>query len=72
MSVLRLNRTAFKAQSFAEAADHAPYYKKLSWQERLVVAGYLNAIAYNFDPERPPVMNRLVFSTRSLKNGKFI
>jgi len=48
MSTFRLDRSAFKAQTAGEAADHVSYYAKLSWQERLAVASYLNSIAYNY------------------------
>jgi len=35
MDRFKLDRTAFKAQTQQEAANHAAIYKKLSWQERL-------------------------------------
>ena len=41
MSSYRLDRTAFKAQTATEAADHATYYRHLTWQERLRIANYL-------------------------------
>ena len=58
----RLNRTAFKAQTFKEAeASHAAYYKTLTWQERLRIAMYLNSIAFNFPVDNPPRMDKTVF-----------
>ncbi|GAB3419230.1 hypothetical protein [Niabella aquatica] len=69
MSIKRLDKTAFKAHSLADAANHARYYKHLSWQERLKIAGYLNSVAYQFNPEYPPVMDRYTFRARALKNG---
>jgi hypothetical protein len=65
MSSYRLDRTAFKAQTAAEASNHALYYKKLTWQERLRIANYLNSIAYNFPENEPPRMDRNIFSARS-------
>lgn len=47
MAVYKLDRTMFKAQTAEEAANHAGYYKHLSWQERLDIAAYLNSIAFN-------------------------
>ena len=67
MSSYRLNRTAFKAQTATEASNHASYYKKLSWQERLRVANYLNSIAYNYPENTPPPLDRTVFKVRSRK-----
>jgi hypothetical protein len=57
----RLDRSIFKAQSAEKAADHASYYKKLSWQERLRVALYLNSIAYNYPENTPPRLDKTKF-----------
>ncbi|MFM2358368.1 MAG: hypothetical protein RLY16_361 [Bacteroidota bacterium] len=67
MNSFKLDRTAFKAQTVAEAANHSSYYKKKTWQERLAVTFYLNSIAYKFDTNEPPKMNRNLFSTKSLR-----
>lgn len=64
MSSYRLDRTAFKAQTATEAADHAAYYHSLTWQERLRIANYLNSIAYNYPENEPPKMDKTVFSMR--------
>lgn len=66
MDQFKLDRTAFKAQTLEEASNHAVYYKKLTWQERLKVTAYLNSVAYNFDMSNPPRMDRTKFSTKSL------
>ena len=65
MSEYRLDRTAFKAQTAAEAADHKQYYKDLTWQERIRIAHYLNSIAYNFPIDNPPRLDRTKFKARS-------
>jgi hypothetical protein len=67
MSSYKLDRTAFKAQTAAEAADHAAYYRNLTWQERLRIANYLNSIAYNYPENEPPKMDKTVFSMRGRK-----
>lgn len=61
MSTFRLDRSAFKAHTAEEAAKHAAYYAKLSWQERLAVAAYLNSIAYNYPLHNPPKLDRTKF-----------
>lgn len=68
MSSFKLDRTAFKGQTLYEAANHAEHYKKLTWQDRLKVAAYLNSVAYNFDINNPPRLDRTKFSTKSLKS----
>jgi len=67
MSNYRLDKTAFKAQTAHEAADHAAFYKKLSWQERLRIANYLNSVAYNYPENEPPRVDRTVFKARARK-----
>ena len=68
MDSFKLDRTAFKAQSLKEAANHATAYKNLSWQDRLKIAAYLNSVAYNFDVNNPPKMDRTVFSAKSISD----
>ncbi len=67
MDFKRLDRTAFKAQTAAEASDHARYYKKLTWQERLRIANYLNSVAYNYPENNPPKLDRTAFKVRARK-----
>ncbi len=65
MCAYRLNRNAFKAQTAEQAsASHANFYKKLTWQERLRIANYLNSIAFNFPEDNPPRLDRTKFSAR--------
>jgi hypothetical protein len=61
----KLDRTVFRAQTLAEASDHKKYYQNLTWQERLAVTMYLNSIAFNFDLNKPPRMDRNAFSVKS-------
>jgi len=65
MASFKLNRLAHKAQTATEAANHAGYYKQLTWQERLSVAGYLTSIAYNFNEANPPKMNKAAFKVKA-------
>ena len=61
----KLDRNSFKASTVEEAADHATYYKKLSWQERLRVTMYLNKIAYKLVGEQELKMDKTVFKARA-------
>jgi len=65
MNSFKLDRRAFKGQTLQEAADHTEHYKKLSWQERLKVSYYLNSVAYNFDINNPPRIDKTKFSVKS-------
>jgi len=68
MSPYPLNRTAFKAHTAEEASKQdAGYYKKISWQERLRIANYLNSVAYNYPENDPPKLDRTAFKIRSRK-----
>jgi hypothetical protein len=69
MSEYRLDKNAFKAQSLKEAADHVSIYNKMTWQERLKVAAYLNSVAYNYDVNNPPRLDRTKFSTKSIRRN---
>ncbi len=68
MSDFRLDRTAFRAQSVTEAADHSEYYKQKSWQERLRIAAYLNSVAFNYPMDNPPRMDKTKFKACSSKS----
>jgi len=67
MSSYRLDRTAFKAQTAEEANGKPGYYKTLTWQERLIVANYLNSIKYNYPENEPPKIDRTVFRAWSME-----
>jgi len=64
MSSYRLDRSAFKAQTAEEAANHGAYYRSLPWQERLRIANYLNSVAYNYPENEPPRLDRTAFKIR--------
>ena len=67
MASYKLDRTAFKAQTAEEAADHSHYYKSLTWQERLRIANYLNSIAFDYPENDPPKIDKTMFSARGRK-----
>jgi len=54
----QFDRNAFKIMSFEEADDYMRNYKKYTWQERLSISLYLTGIAYDFDINNPPRLDR--------------
>ncbi len=60
----KLDRTVFKIQTAEEASSHATYWKKQSAEERLKAAMYLNSVAFNFDINNPPRMDKTLYSER--------
>lgn len=65
MSAFQLNRNAFKAHTANEASDHSAYYKGMHWKDRLLIAAYLNSIAFNYPQEHPPKMDKTKFMAKS-------
>ena len=57
----RLDRTAFKHQTLKEASHNLEFWQKKSYEERLEAANYLNSVAYNFDINNPPGMDKTYF-----------
>ena len=58
----RMDRTAFKAMTAAEADDHVTYWKDKSPRERLEAACYLINQAYGTTPQTK--LDRTIFSKR--------
>ena len=61
----RLDRTAFHAGTHAQAEAYHRQQEPATLVERLRVAMYLNSVAFNFDVNNPPRMDRTVFSCRA-------
>lgn len=57
----RMDKTAFKVQTFEEADDAMRDYSGYSMQERLRIYWYLTSIAFKFDLDNPPRMDKTVF-----------
>ncbi len=65
---MKLDRTAFWAGKFEENERRIKAeVQNQSVKERLIAAYYLNSVAYNFDVNNHPKMDRSIFSIR--KNG---
>jgi len=62
MSLSASENTTFDTRVAVEAAAKEPgYYKKLTWQQRMLVANYLNSIKYNYPENNPPRLDRTFF-----------
>ena len=57
----RLDKTVFQAMTVEEADDYQRNYRKYNWKERLKISFYLTSIAYKFDINNPPKMDKTVF-----------
>jgi hypothetical protein len=67
--MFKLDRTVGKGQTHEEASKiQKDYWKSKTVEERLAAVMYLNSIAYNFDINNPPKMDRTTFSSRKHKN----
>lgn len=62
------DKTAFRHQSLAKASHNLDFWKKQSLEKRLQAANYLTSVAYNFDINEPPRMDRSYFEIRIRKN----
>ena len=63
----RMDKTAFKVKTFEEADDVMRDYSSYSMQERLRIYWYLTSIAYKFDLDNPPRMDKTVFRIKKRK-----
>lgn len=60
----RLDRTAFQARNASEQVNYGKEHQKLTWQERLRIHQYLNSIAYGYDLDNPPRMDKTYFQIK--------
>lgn len=67
MNKEKFDRTAFKRQTLKEASNNLEFWKKQSYAKRLESANYLNSVAYNFDINNPPKMDKPFFKIRKRK-----
>jgi hypothetical protein len=57
----RMDKTAFKLQTVEEADDAMRDYTNHTPKQRLEIAYYLTSIAYKFDMDNPPRMDKTAF-----------
>lgn len=67
MKDFKLDRTAFKAQTFAEADAKNVFNKDVSYSERLRQAYFLISQAYGFSMANQPKLDREYFECRKLE-----
>jgi hypothetical protein len=60
----RLDKNYFWEGKLEDKPSDAAYYGTLTMEQRLKIAFYLNSVAYNFDINNPPKMNKSVFTIR--------
>ncbi len=60
----KLDRTAFGARNASEQINYGKEHQKLTWQERLRIHNYLNSIAYGYDLDNPPRMDKTIFQIK--------
>jgi hypothetical protein len=60
----KLDRTAFQARNASEQVNYGKEHQKLTWQERLRIHQYLNSIAYGYDLDNPPRMDKTFFQIK--------
>ena len=63
-SQFKLDRTAFHAGIHEETEKYYAKNQPKTATERLIAANYLNSVAFQFDLNNPPKMDRNVFSMR--------
>ena len=63
-SQFKLDRTAFHAGTHEETEKYYAKNQPKTSIERLQAANYLNSVAFQFDLNNPPKMDKNVFSMR--------
>jgi hypothetical protein len=61
---MKLDRTAFKMGNHQSSGDNKVFWASQSINERLKAAYYLNSVAFNFDINNAPKIDRTVFGMR--------
>jgi hypothetical protein len=62
--MFRLDKTAFKVQTFKEADNDRAYWLSKTPAERLQAAWYLTCAAYGLDPNKKHRMDKTVYSVK--------
>lgn len=65
----KLDKTFFQAMTAQEADYYQRNYRNYNWKERLKVSFYLTSIAYKFDINDPPKMDKTLFEISKQCNG---
>jgi hypothetical protein len=65
----RLDKSAFQAMTVQEADDYMRNYRNYNWKDRLRISFYLTSLAYSFDLNIPPKMDKSVFKALKQDNA---
>jgi hypothetical protein len=65
----RLDRTAFHMGTHEETERYHAQNQPATFADRLKAAAYLNSIAFRYDVNTPPPLDRTAFSARKHNNG---
>ena len=64
MAAYKQDRTAFVHQTKEQATSQQEYWLAKTVNERMQAAFYFNSVAYNFDINNPPRMDKTFFTIR--------
>ncbi len=65
----RLDRTAFHMGTHEETEIYHAQNQPKTFDERLQAVAYLNSVAFRYDINNPPRLDRTVFAARKHENG---
>jgi hypothetical protein len=65
----KLDKTAFQAMTVEEADDYMRDYRNYHWKERLKISFFLTSLAYGFDVNNPPQMDKTIFNVSTHPDG---
>ena len=61
---MKLDRNSFKAYNFENQEKDGQNYSKNDFQKNIEIFNYLQSVAYNFEINKYPKMDKTVFSCR--------
>ncbi len=61
---MKLDRNSFKSYNFSNQNKEADNYKNFTFEQLVEVFNYLQSVAYNFELNNYPKMDKTVFSSR--------
>ena len=65
----KLDRTAFQAMTVEEADDYMRDYRNYHWKDCLKISFFLTSLAYGFDINNPPKMDKTIFKLSTQADG---
>ncbi|HXB39966.1 MAG TPA: hypothetical protein VNZ49_05440 [Bacteroidia bacterium] len=62
--MLRFDRTVHKSGNIKDFQKESDFYKGMSLEELADFFNYLQSVAYNFDPNKPPRLDKSIHNYR--------